>query len=74
MVVKDYVPDSFSDFAEALANPIKYQSEQDKRTEQLAKLTDDMEPIEGDEDQKKNTLSKVMREQATNGKYLNPSR
>ncbi|XP_049826197.1 1-phosphatidylinositol 4,5-bisphosphate phosphodiesterase classes I and II-like isoform X2 [Aethina tumida] len=67
VVVKDYVPDSFSDFAEALANPIKYQSEQDKRTEQLAKLTDDMEPIEGDEDQKKNTLSKVMREQATNG-------
>ncbi|CAH0561313.1 unnamed protein product [Brassicogethes aeneus] len=70
VVVKDYVPDSFSDFAEALANPIKYQSEQDKRTEQLAKLTDDMEPIEGTEEQKKNSLTKAIREQATNGSPL----
>lgn len=44
VVVKDYVPDGLSDFAEALANPIKYQSELDKRAEQLAVLTDDMEP------------------------------
>lgn len=34
-----------SDFAEALANPIKYQSELEKRAEQLAVLTEDMEPI-----------------------------
>uniref|UniRef100_A0A1B6CHB2 1-phosphatidylinositol 4,5-bisphosphate phosphodiesterase n=1 Tax=Clastoptera arizonana TaxID=38151 RepID=A0A1B6CHB2_9HEMI len=43
IVVKDYVPDGLSDFAEALANPIKYQSEQEKRAQQLAVLTDDTE-------------------------------
>lgn len=50
IVVKDYVPDGFSEFAEALANPIKYQSELEKRAEQLAVLTEDTEPIpeEGD--------------------------
>lgn len=45
IVVKDYVPDGLSDFAEALANPIKYQSELEKRAEQLAVLTEDTEPI-----------------------------
>lgn len=49
IVVKDYVPDGLSDFAEALANPIKYQSEQEKRAEQLAVLTEDTEPIPGDD-------------------------
>lgn len=43
VVVKDYVPDGLSDFAEALANPIKYQSEQEKRAQQLAVLTDDID-------------------------------
>lgn len=43
VVVKDYVPHDLSDFAEALANPIKYQSEQEKRAQQLAVLTDDMD-------------------------------
>ncbi|XP_037070480.1 LOW QUALITY PROTEIN: 1-phosphatidylinositol 4,5-bisphosphate phosphodiesterase classes I and II-like [Pollicipes pollicipes] len=42
--VGDYVPDGLSDFAEALANPIKYQSEREKRSLQLRVLTD-----EGDE-------------------------
>ncbi|KYB27786.1 1-phosphatidylinositol 4,5-bisphosphate phosphodiesterase classes I and II-like Protein [Tribolium castaneum] len=65
IVVKDYVPDGLSDFAEALANPIKYQSDLEKRAQQLAVLTDDMEPAEGTEDQKKNSLS--AKEQATNG-------
>ncbi|XP_053612569.1 1-phosphatidylinositol 4,5-bisphosphate phosphodiesterase classes I and II [Plodia interpunctella] len=41
VVVKDYVPDTLSELAEALANPIKYQSEQDKREHQLAVLTED---------------------------------
>ncbi|XP_039284190.1 1-phosphatidylinositol 4,5-bisphosphate phosphodiesterase classes I and II isoform X2 [Nilaparvata lugens] len=41
VVVKDYVPDGLSDFAEALANPIKFQSEQEKRAQQLSVLTDD---------------------------------
>ncbi|XP_054262256.1 1-phosphatidylinositol 4,5-bisphosphate phosphodiesterase classes I and II [Macrosteles quadrilineatus] len=41
IVVKDYVPDGLSDFAEALANPIKYQSEQEKRAVQLSVFTDD---------------------------------
>lgn len=36
--LQDYVPDGLSDFAEALANPIKYQSELEKRSEQLAVL------------------------------------
>uniref|UniRef100_A0A182PPS9 1-phosphatidylinositol 4,5-bisphosphate phosphodiesterase n=1 Tax=Anopheles epiroticus TaxID=199890 RepID=A0A182PPS9_9DIPT len=48
IVVKDYVPDGLSDFAEALANPIKYQSEQEKRSKQLAVLQEDMEPSEED--------------------------
>ena len=43
IVVKDYVPDGLSDFAEALANPIKYQSEIEKRDQQLSVLTDDMD-------------------------------
>jgi phosphatidylinositol phospholipase C beta len=66
IVVKDYVPDGLSDFAEALANPIKYQSDLEKRAQQLAVLTDDMEPAEGD-DQKKNSLTKATKEHATNG-------
>ncbi|KAJ2949970.1 hypothetical protein O0L34_g11295 [Tuta absoluta] len=41
VVVKDYVPDQLSELAEALANPIKYQSELDKREHQLAVLTED---------------------------------
>ncbi|KOB65267.1 Phosphoinositide phospholipase C, partial [Operophtera brumata] len=41
VVVKDYVPDGLSEWAEALANPIKYQSELDKREHQLAVLTED---------------------------------
>ncbi|XP_064072122.1 1-phosphatidylinositol 4,5-bisphosphate phosphodiesterase classes I and II [Vanessa tameamea] len=39
--VKDYVPDRLSELAEALANPIKYQSDMEKRSHQLAVLTDD---------------------------------
>lgn len=49
IVVKDYVPDGLSELAEALANPIKYQSELDKRSEQLAVLQEDMEPEEEEE-------------------------
>lgn len=41
--VGDYVPHGLSDFAEALANPIKYQSELEKRTQQLAVFQDDEE-------------------------------
>ncbi|KAJ8944413.1 hypothetical protein NQ318_023186, partial [Aromia moschata] len=68
VVVMDYVPDGLSDLAEALANPIKYQSEQEKekRSRQLAVLTDDMEPAEGSEEQK-NSLTKLQREALTNG-------
>lgn len=50
VVVKDYVPDGLSDFAEALANPIKYQSELEKRAQQLAVLTDDLDDDEATED------------------------
>ncbi|XP_042864146.1 1-phosphatidylinositol 4,5-bisphosphate phosphodiesterase classes I and II-like isoform X2 [Penaeus japonicus] len=44
--VGDYVPHGLSDFAEALANPIKYQSELEKRTHQLAVFQDDEEAEE----------------------------
>lgn len=37
------MPHGLSDFAEALANPIKYQSELEKRTLQLAVFQDDEE-------------------------------
>ena len=39
----DYVPDGLSGFAEALANPIKYQSELEKRSKQLSILTGETE-------------------------------
>lgn len=48
IIVKDYVPDGLSDFAEALANPIKYQSDLEKRSQQLAVLEEDMEPSPDD--------------------------
>ncbi|XP_020812640.1 1-phosphatidylinositol 4,5-bisphosphate phosphodiesterase classes I and II isoform X2 [Drosophila serrata] len=50
VVVKDYVPDDLSNFAEALANPIKYQSELEKRDIQLSVLTDDDAVGNADED------------------------
>ncbi|XP_055840041.1 1-phosphatidylinositol 4,5-bisphosphate phosphodiesterase classes I and II isoform X3 [Episyrphus balteatus] len=49
IIVKDYVPDDLSNFAEALANPIKYQSELEKRDKQLAVLTEDTEPVPEDD-------------------------
>ncbi|KAI1295355.1 1-phosphatidylinositol 4,5-bisphosphate phosphodiesterase beta-3 [Halotydeus destructor] len=41
--VKDYVPDGLSELADALANPIAYQSETERRANQLQALTDDSE-------------------------------
>jgi phosphatidylinositol phospholipase C beta len=41
----DYVPDGFADFANALANPIKYQSELEKRSKQLSILTGETEDL-----------------------------
>lgn len=46
VVVKDYVPDGLSDFAEALANPIKFQSDLERRSKQLAVLMDDLEKLD----------------------------
>lgn len=43
ITVKDYVPDDLSDLAEALANPIKFQSDLDKRIKQLAVYTDEID-------------------------------
>ena len=43
ITVQDYVPDRFTDLAEALADPIRYQSEQEKRDIQLRVLTDEDE-------------------------------
>lgn len=70
VVVKDYVPDGLSDFAEALANPIKYQSDLEKRAQQLAVLTDEppLENIEsGSEDPKRSAVLKSMKEPTANG-------
>ncbi|XP_032591917.1 1-phosphatidylinositol 4,5-bisphosphate phosphodiesterase classes I and II isoform X2 [Drosophila grimshawi] len=50
VVVKDYVPDDLSNFAEALANPIKYQSEQEKRGMQLSVLTDGTDAVANADD------------------------
>lgn len=68
VVVKDYVPDGLSDFAEALANPIKYQSDLEKRDQQLAVFTDDMEEASSNvEEQKKSAVPKVNDKLTTNG-------
>ncbi|KAL2751268.1 hypothetical protein V1477_000426 [Vespula maculifrons] len=54
VIVKDYVPDGLSELAEALANPIKYQSEVEKREKQLMVLTDCLdEPSEEIEEKDK---------------------
>ncbi|XP_012521889.1 1-phosphatidylinositol 4,5-bisphosphate phosphodiesterase classes I and II isoform X1 [Monomorium pharaonis] len=53
VVVKDYVPDGLSELAEALANPIKYQNEIEKRANQLLVLTDCLEESEEIEDKSK---------------------
>lgn len=53
VIVKDYVPDGLSELAEALANPIKYQSEIEKRANQLLVLTDCLEAPEEIEDKAK---------------------
>ena len=44
--VGDYVPDGLSDFAEALANPIKYQNAIEKRSHQLEVFEDDDEKVQ----------------------------
>ncbi|XP_050405762.2 1-phosphatidylinositol 4,5-bisphosphate phosphodiesterase beta-1 isoform X2 [Patella vulgata] len=41
--IMDYVPDSMAEFAEALINPIAYQSKMEKHAQQLATLTEDFE-------------------------------
>jgi len=46
ITVGDYVPNSLTDLAEALANPIKYQSELERRAKQLAILYDEQESVE----------------------------
>ncbi|XP_015782614.1 1-phosphatidylinositol 4,5-bisphosphate phosphodiesterase classes I and II [Tetranychus urticae] len=43
ITVKDYVPDGLSELADALANPIAYQSMAHKRAKQLLALTDEKE-------------------------------
>lgn len=60
------MPDGLSDFAEALANPIKYQSELEKRSEQLAVLmSEDVDAADDDANNSCNeqtiSLSKLIR-------------
>ena len=42
ITVGDYVPNAWTDLAEALTNPIKHQSELERRNKQLAILADDL--------------------------------
>ncbi|XP_025835064.1 1-phosphatidylinositol 4,5-bisphosphate phosphodiesterase classes I and II-like [Agrilus planipennis] len=66
IVVKDYVPDGLTDLAEALANPIKYQSDLEKRSRQLAVLTDEMDAAQ-------TGISAVNKEENKNKDILNKS-
>ncbi|CAG5124299.1 unnamed protein product, partial [Candidula unifasciata] len=43
LVVKDYVPDALAEYADALFNPIAYQSNLEKHAQQLEILTEDFE-------------------------------
>jgi phosphatidylinositol phospholipase C beta len=45
ITVKDYVPDKFTELANALADPIRYISNLEKREEMLKSLSDDVEVI-----------------------------
>ncbi|KAG8201638.1 hypothetical protein JTE90_012706 [Oedothorax gibbosus] len=49
IIVKDYVPDGLSDLADALANPIAYQSILEKHAQQLMALTDDLDEEDGED-------------------------
>lgn len=54
------MPDRLSELAEALANPIKYQSELDKREHQLSVLTEDTD-VPTTEAKKTNEVEKTDR-------------
>ncbi|CAG2162362.1 unnamed protein product, partial [Oppiella nova] len=45
ITVKDYVPDGLSELADALANPIAYQSMVEKHAKQLLALTDELDDM-----------------------------
>ncbi|XP_043266529.1 1-phosphatidylinositol 4,5-bisphosphate phosphodiesterase classes I and II isoform X2 [Venturia canescens] len=71
VVVKDYVPHGMSDFADALANPIKYQSEKEKRGKQLAVYGDDTDaPMEGEVEDE---TTKMKRLQSTETPSVQPA-
>ncbi|GFY59781.1 1-phosphatidylinositol 4,5-bisphosphate phosphodiesterase classes I and II [Trichonephila inaurata madagascariensis] len=50
ITVKDYIPDGFSELADALANPIAYQSIMEKHARQLMALTDDDDNLEDEKE------------------------
>ena len=51
ITVGDYVPNAWTDLADALTNPIKHQSEIERRNKLLANLTDEVETSETDNKQ-----------------------
>ena len=51
ITVGDYVPNAWTDLADALTNPIKHQSEIERRNKLLANLTDEVETSETDHKQ-----------------------
>ena len=48
ITVGDYVPNAWTDLADALTNPIKHQSEIERRNKMLEVLTDELETSETD--------------------------
>ncbi|BFZ12494.1 hypothetical protein BsWGS_15532 [Bradybaena similaris] len=50
LVVKDYVPDALAEYADALFNPIAYQSNLEKHAQQLEILTEDFEEEAADKE------------------------
>ncbi|KAG1700087.1 1-phosphatidylinositol 4,5-bisphosphate phosphodiesterase classes I and II [Nymphon striatum] len=59
IVAKDYVPDGLSELADALANPIEYQSKVEKHAQQLCALTDDYEDDKGEDPSVSPSLRKL---------------
>ncbi|XP_047509038.1 1-phosphatidylinositol 4,5-bisphosphate phosphodiesterase classes I and II isoform X2 [Pieris napi] len=72
--VKDYVPDRLSELAEALANPIKYQSDMEKRAHQLSVLTEDTDTEEAPLDAVKRPASGVSVPRPESGTDVSPKK
>ncbi|XP_067941353.1 1-phosphatidylinositol 4,5-bisphosphate phosphodiesterase beta-1-like [Watersipora subatra] len=67
ITVKDYVPDRLTDLASALSNPIAYQSNLEKHSQQLEMLTQDFDMnVELTEEQQKEKLENIKKSLSRN--------